>query len=173
MVGFDVSGDTGHARGWANAGSGRRGRELDPRSAGQYLCKRDSTLGMPGVAVCVAMHTGWAFRPKRVDGTGVADGPEMGRVGRRPGLKNTGPSAGRVGALGCSPETRRNSNFDTVASFKIRPLQVRTVRTFGHFFTRTGSSPVSFLNAQPQPPSATRISQLLVQPPHMGRRLGS
>ena len=23
---------------------------------------------MPGVAVCVAMHTGWAFRPKRGDG---------------------------------------------------------------------------------------------------------
>ena len=55
-------------------------------------------------------------------GTGVADGPEVGRAGRRPGLKNTGPSAGRVGALGGSRETRRNSNFDTVASFKIRPL---------------------------------------------------
>ena len=55
-------------------------------------------------------------------GTGAADGPEVGRAERRPGLKNTGPSAGRVGALGGSRETRRNSNFDTVASFKIRPL---------------------------------------------------
>jgi hypothetical protein len=33
-----------------------------------------------------------------------------------------GPSAGRVGALGGSPETRRNSNFDRVASFKFPPL---------------------------------------------------
>ena len=41
-------------------------------------------------------------------GTGAADGPEVGRAERRPGLKNTGPSAGRVGALGGSPETRRN-----------------------------------------------------------------
>jgi hypothetical protein len=55
-------------------------------------------------------------------GTGVADGPEVGRAGRRPGLKNMGPSAGRVGALGGSRETRRNSNFDRVASFKFPPL---------------------------------------------------
>ena len=52
-------------------------------------------------------------------GTGVADGPEVRRAGRRLGLKNMGPSAGRVGALGGSPEMRRNSNFDRVASFKI------------------------------------------------------
>ncbi len=55
-------------------------------------------------------------------GTGATDGPEVGRAERRPGLKNTGPSAGRVGALGGSPETRRNSNFDRLASFKIPPL---------------------------------------------------
>ena len=54
--------------GWANAGSGRCSREFDPRPAGQYLRKRNSTLGMPVAAVCVAMHTGWAFRPKRGDG---------------------------------------------------------------------------------------------------------
>ena len=52
----------------ASAGSGRRSREFDPRPAGQYLCKRVSTLGMPVAAVCVAVHTGWAFRPKRGDG---------------------------------------------------------------------------------------------------------
>ncbi len=55
-------------------------------------------------------------------GTRVADRPEVRRGGRRPGLKNTGPSAGRVGALGGSPETRRNSNFDRVASFRFPPL---------------------------------------------------
>jgi hypothetical protein len=55
-------------------------------------------------------------------GTGAADGPEMGRAERRTGLKNTGPSAGRVGALGGSRETRRNSNVDILASCKIRPL---------------------------------------------------
>ena len=37
-------------------------------------------------------------------GTGVADGPDIRRAGRRPGLKNKGPSAGRVGALGGSRE---------------------------------------------------------------------
>ena len=55
-------------------------------------------------------------------GTGVADGPDIRRAGRRRGPKNTGPSAGRVGALGGSRETRRNSNFDRVASFKFPPL---------------------------------------------------
>ena len=55
-------------------------------------------------------------------GTGVADGPDIRRAGRRPGLKNTGPSAGRVGALGGSPGDAQEFEFDTVASFKIRPL---------------------------------------------------
>ena len=57
-------------------------------------------------------------------GTGVADGPEVGRAGRRPGLKNTGPSAGRVGALGGSRETRRNSNFSRQGG-EFRNLLVR------------------------------------------------
>ena len=61
-------------------------------------------------------------------GTGVADGPEVRRAGRRPGLKNMGPSAGRVGALGGSPEMRRNSNFDRVASFKIYATLTPLVR---------------------------------------------
>ena len=68
MVGFDVSRDTGHARGWANADSGRRGRGFDPRPAEKHLYKRVSALGMPVAAVCVAVHTGWVFRPKRGDG---------------------------------------------------------------------------------------------------------
>ena len=55
-------------------------------------------------------------------GTGVADGPDIRRAWRRPGLKNTGPSAGRVGALGAVLGRRRNSNFDTVASLKFPPL---------------------------------------------------
>ena len=46
------------------------------------------------------MHTGWALgRNVRMD-TGLADGPEVRRAGRRLGLKNMGPSAGRVGAKG-------------------------------------------------------------------------
>ena len=64
-------------------------------------------------------------------GTGVADGPGVRRAERGPSLKNMGPSAGRVGALGGSPETRRNSNFDTVAEFQ----NSATLSTFGHFYS--------------------------------------
>ena len=62
-------------------------------------------------------------------GTGVADRPEVRRAGRRPGLKNMGPSAGRVGALGGSRETRRNSNFDRWRVSNFRHFLVRTSAT--------------------------------------------
>jgi hypothetical protein len=62
MVGFDVSRDTGHARGYANAGSGRRGRGFDPQPCahrpGRTHMSEVPRLGMPVAAVCVAVHTG-------------------------------------------------------------------------------------------------------------------
>jgi hypothetical protein len=48
-------------------------------------------------------------------GTGPADMPEVRRGGRRPGLKNTGRSAGRVGALGWSSGETLIPHFDRIS----------------------------------------------------------
>ena len=108
---------------------GRQKLDLDGAAESPTHGRPDST--------CVSEVPRWACRWRRSAsrcipdgrsgrnvgmGTGVADRPEVGRAERRLGLKSMGPSAGRVGALGGSRETRRNSNFDRVASFKFPPL---------------------------------------------------
>ena len=88
---------------------GRQTLDLDGAADGLTHVRLDST--------CVSEVPRWACRWRRSAsrcipdgrsgrnvgmGTGAADGPEVGRAERRLGLKNMGPSAGRVGALGGS-----------------------------------------------------------------------
>ena len=92
---------------------GRQTLDLDGAAESSTHGRLDST--------CVSEIPRWACRWRRSAsrclpdgrsgrnvgmGTGAADGPEVGRAERRLGLKNMGPSAGRVGALGGSPETQ-------------------------------------------------------------------
>ena len=55
-------------------------------------------------------------------GAGPADMPEMRREGCRPGLRNTGPSAGRVGALRLVLQSVAGANFEPFPEYFFRPL---------------------------------------------------
>ena len=98
---------------------------------------------MPVAALCVAVHTGWAFRPKRGDGhwasrwawcktCRASTGPQKHGAERR-----SGRCAWRF------PESTQEFEFDRVASFKIPPLFSTSatffpVRVYGSLFFLCG-----------------------------------